>query len=158
MIHTMSQKPNPINAYTRATHTVAKTRQVVMLYDGAIRFMKQAAEAMEANAIEERYLKLTRVSEIVMGLQNSLDFDVGGATAQVLYDFYSSLDMRIMNLHRKPDRNVCLAIVAEMKEMRDVWDGIDRAKDGDSGSTATAVATAEETPAPSAASTVKVSA
>ena len=34
-------------AYSRANHTVSKTRQVVMLYDGAIRFMQQAAEAME---------------------------------------------------------------------------------------------------------------
>lgn len=149
----MTQNPHPIKAYTRATHTVAKTRQVVMLYDGAIRFMKQAAEAIEQGLIEERYLKLTRVSEIVMGLQNSLDFEAGGPTAQVLFDFYSSLDARILNLHRQPNAATCLALVKEMKEMRDVWDSIDRGKDE-----RVAVPKPEETTAVPASSSVKFSA
>lgn len=127
----MNQQYNPIKAYGRAAHTVAKTRQVVMLYDGIIRFMKQAAEAMEAGAIEERYLKLTRASEVVSGLQNSLDFDSGGQTAQVLFDFYSSVDARIIGMHRQPDAAVCQAIIADLKDMRDVWDGIDRGKEGE---------------------------
>lgn len=117
---------HPIRAYTQATHTVAKTRQVVMLYDGAIRFLKQAAEAMEQGAIEERYQKLARVSDILNGLQNSLDFESGGSTAQVLYDFYASIEARIHDLHRRPDAAACQKIVQELKEMRDVWDGIDR--------------------------------
>ncbi len=128
----MNQIHNPIKAYTRATHTVAKTRQVVMLYDGAIRFLKQAGEAIQAGSIEERFNKLTRVSDIITGLQGSLDYESGGSTAQVLSDFYSALDMRITGLHRKPDLAVCNSIVAELKEMRDVWDGIDRGKEAPS--------------------------
>ena len=122
----MSQPYKNIKAYTRATHTVAKTRQVVMLYDGMIRFLKQASEAMENGAIEERYLKLTRVTDVLTGLQGSLDFDSGGQTAQVLYDFYGSLDSRITELHRRPDIESCRKIIQDIKEMRDVWDSIDR--------------------------------
>lgn len=125
----MSSQKHSLNAYTRATHTVAKTRQVVMLYDGAIRCLKQAAEAMGTGAIEERYNKLTRASEIISGLQNSLDFGAGGDTARVLYDFYSSVDARIHNQHRQPNAEHCQALVTELKEMRDVWDSIDRNND-----------------------------
>lgn len=70
-------------------HTVAKTRQVVMLYDGAIRYMQQAKQAINNKEIEERYKLLVRVSEILMGLQSALDFEQGGDVARILYDFYS---------------------------------------------------------------------
>lgn len=151
----MNSPQNPIKAYTRATHTVAKTRQVVMLYDGAIRFLKQASDAIEKGAIEERYKKLIRVSEIINGLQNSLDFEAGGPTAQVLYDFYASLDMRVMALHRDAKKDTCDAIIRELKEMRDVWDQIDRKEEVP---TAAAAAPVAEALAPLAPSSVKVSA
>lgn len=156
------QPPNLLKAYTRASHTVAKTRQVVMLYDGAIRFLKQAVEAMENNQIEERYLKLTRASEVVTGLQNCLDFESGGTTSQVLYDFYNSIDSRIFNLHRRPSAEACQAIIKDLKEMRDVWDSIDRASDSAGGATPMPPAATENADAAaqaaSAAASVKFSA
>lgn len=115
-----------IKAYTRATHTAARTRQVVMLYEGMIRFLQQAKEAMEQNAIEQRYLKLTKASDIVVGLQACLDFENGGTTAQVLYDFYGMIDRRIFALHRSNDAAACGALIEELRQMRDVWDEIDR--------------------------------
>lgn len=151
----MTQKPHPIQAYTRATHTVAKTRQVVMLYDGMIRFLNQAADAMEKGAIEERYTKLCRASDVITGLQGALDFEAGGHTAQVLYDFYGSVEMRIMELHRHPNAASCRQIVAELKEMRDVWDGIDRGADARASA---ATPPAPDDVPPTSPSSVKVSA
>lgn len=112
-------------AYSKAAHTVAKTRQVVMLYDGIIRFMSQAKEAMENNEIERRFKTLSRSSEIIAGLQACLDFDAGGETAQVLSDFYSAIDMRIFQLHRTNDPAEAQALIVELKSMREVWNGID---------------------------------
>mgnify|MGYP003386519141 FL=1 len=113
-------------AYTRANHTVSKTRQVVMLYDGAIRFLQQAAGAIEAKDYELRYHKLTRAADIIVGLQSCLDFDVGGPPAKGLYDFYATIEMKIFTLQRSNDLAECNALITEIKEMRDVWDGIDR--------------------------------
>lgn len=123
----MSQpSPGLYKAYSRATHTVSKTRQVVMLYDGAIRFLQQASEAISVRDYETRYNKLSRVSDIIIGLQACLDFDAGGASAKLLFDFYASIDMRIFALHRSNDQAACQALISEMKEMRDAWDKIDR--------------------------------
>lgn len=113
-------------AYSKASHTVAKTRQVVMLYDGIVRFLNQAKEAMEKNEIERRFKTLSRASEIIAGLQACLDYDAGGETAQILSDFYSGIDMRILQLHRTNDAAECEAILVELKSMREVWNGIDR--------------------------------
>lgn len=122
----MTSKRNPYQAYSRASHTVAKTRQVVMLYDGIIRNLQQARDAMRENHIETRFNKLVRASEILIGLQMSLDFEQGAEAAQTLYDFYASLDTRIMHLHRSNDAVVCDALIDEIKDMRAVWDQIDR--------------------------------
>jgi flagellar protein FliS len=139
---------NPLKAYSRAAHTVAKTRQVVMLYDGAVRLIQQAAEAIEKNDVETRYNKLTRASEVINGLQNSLDFEAGGNTANILYDFYSSLDARIFQLHREPTVEACERIVNDLKQMRTVWDEIDRAQDGAPKAASSEVEPTEPTPTP----------
>lgn len=122
----MSQ-PDSHKAYLRANHTVSKTRQVVMLYDGMIRFMQQAVEAIEKKDYETRYHRLTRASDIIAGLQSCLDFDGGGSSARILYDFYSAIDLRIFTIHRSNDVKECEAVIAQLKEMREVWHTIDRA-------------------------------
>jgi flagellar secretion chaperone FliS len=123
----MTHSPaDPIKAYNKATHTVSKTRQVVMLYDGAIRFTRHAIEAIERKDFEARYHKLTRVSEIMVGLQSCLDFEAGGTTARMLSDFYSSVDARIFTIHRTNDLALCEAVLKDLKHMRDEWDRIDR--------------------------------
>ena len=125
----MSQQPgnaSPLKAYSAANQTASKSRQVVMLYDAAIRFLQQASEAIANNDPELRYQKLSKASEVIMALQGCLDFDAPGDAAHVLNDFYSSIIVQIMGLHRTHERGVCTRLVAELKEMRDTWDAIDR--------------------------------
>jgi flagellar protein FliS len=122
----MTQLPSGVyKAYNRASHTVSKTRQVVMLYDGAIRFMQQAKEAIERKDFETRYRRLSRVSEIVIGLQACLDFDSGGISAKRLYAFYASIDLRVFSVHRTNDIKTCDDVIADLKSMRDAWSVID---------------------------------
>lgn len=112
-------------AYAAATQTVARTRQIVMLYDGIIRFVQQAKEAIQENRIEDRYHMLTRASEVLMGLQACLDFENGGHIARVLYNFYSTIDSQVFLVHRNNSVQTCEEIITEIKKMRDVWQEID---------------------------------
>lgn len=113
-------------AYAAASMTVGKTRQVVMLYDGAIRFVQQAIEAIGREDYETRYNLLTKTSEIITGLQNSLDFENGGDIAKLLYDFYASLDARLFSVHRSNSVPVLESVTKELRMMRDAWHEIDR--------------------------------
>ncbi len=121
------QKNAQYKAYSIATRTVAKTRQIVMLYDGAIRFLKQAQVASAENRIEDRFRLLVRASDIIVGLQSSIDFDNGGEVAQTLNKFYTNISMRILLVNSRPKEAVvlCEEIIGEIKQMRDVWDTID---------------------------------
>ena len=124
----MVAKEAQYQAYSVATRTVAKTRQVVMLYDGAIRFMRQAEVAIDEKRVEERFKLLQRAVEVLTGLQSSIDFDNGGEMAQTLHRFYTGLNMRILSVNFKEDpaKAICAEIITELKQMRDIWDSIDR--------------------------------
>ena len=97
-----------------------------MLYEGILRNVNQAREAIEQKNIPERYNKLVKASEIIIGLQMSLDFDSGQESAQALYDFYAQLDTRIMQLQRSQSLEQCDALIEEVRGMHDVWVKIDR--------------------------------
>ena len=134
MENTMKHK---YQAYSSATQTVAKTQQIVMLYDGAIRYIQQAKEAIRERRIEDRYHLLIKASEIIVGLQACLDFENGQQIAKILYQFYASIDTRMFTIHRTNSIESCDEIIAELKQMRDVWQEIDKSTDN-SASTAAA--------------------
>lgn len=124
----VAHKPSQYQAYSLATRTVAKTRQVVMLYNGAIRFLQQAQVAIGEKRIEERFKLLQRASEIVVGLQSSIDFDTGGEIAHTLHRFYTGVSLRILSVNFKRDEGaaICEEIITDLKQMRDIWDSIDQ--------------------------------
>ncbi len=113
-------------AYASATQTVAPVRQIVLLYDGIIRLVQQAKEAITEKRIEDRYNLLIKSSELVGGLQACLDFDNGGEIARVLYSYYSSIDARIFAIHRTNSTQDCESVIADLKQMRDAWNDIDK--------------------------------
>ncbi len=113
-------------AYNMAHRTLAKTRQVVMLYDGAIRFLQQAKEAIDEKRIQDRYNLLVKSSDIILALQGCIDFESGGDVARILFDFYSSVDSRILSIHRSNSTEMCDQLVKELKMMRDAWDQVDK--------------------------------
>ena len=144
----MSPQSQAHQAYSQAFHTVSKTRQVVMLYDGLIRFVKQARQAIEENRIEDRFKLLMRCSDIVLGLQSSLDFDNGDQVARVLYDFYSSVDSRLLAIQRSNDVSELDNLLTELKEMRDAWSDIDGQATEDNAATQAAAPQAYAAPQP----------
>jgi flagellar secretion chaperone FliS len=113
------------NAYKAVSHMDRKTRQVVMLYDGAIRFCQQAKAAIENNNVQERYNSLTKACDIITGLQLCLDFENGGDIAKLLYDYYSGLDMRLMLVHTNNDAKTVESCIDNLKVMREAWLEVD---------------------------------
>jgi flagellar protein FliS len=77
-------------AYRRES-VLAATRGelVVMLYDGARRFLRQAAAAMRAREIERSHHAMRRAELIIAHLDGTLDFDQGELSEHLhaLYGF-----------------------------------------------------------------------
>ncbi len=64
------------------------TQLVVMLYDGARRFLRQAAAAMRAKEIERAHYALRHAELIIAHLDGVLDDDQGEDIAEQLHRIY----------------------------------------------------------------------
>lgn len=126
----MDQAKQFYKAYNLASQNLPKTRQIVMLYDGAINALRQAKESIKEKRIQERYNLTVRASNIISGLQGSLDFENGGEIAHVLFEFYNSIHIRLMTLNQGGTQELCDEIIAELKDMRDTWNAIDQKEGG----------------------------
>ena len=116
--------------YKNATETISKTRQIVLLYEAAIRYIRQAEEAINEKRIEDKYNLLVKAGNIIEGLHGCLDHEKGGDVAKVLDNFYSSMSFRIIDANTKGDVKACQQIVEELKTMRQAWDEIDQEMSG----------------------------
>jgi len=76
-------------AYRREAVLAASRGQlVVMLYDGARRFLRQAAAAMRAREVERSHNTLRRAELIIAHLDGTLDFEQG-ELAENLHALYA---------------------------------------------------------------------
>ncbi|MFN3691173.1 MAG: flagellar export chaperone FliS, partial [Fimbriimonadales bacterium] len=82
-----------VNGYERyletAVETASPARLIVMLYDGAIRFINEALAAMRQRDYETKNAQLQRAQKILAELISSLDFDKGGEIAENLFRLYT---------------------------------------------------------------------
>ncbi|WP_249009145.1 flagellar export chaperone FliS [Conexibacter sp. DBS9H8] len=106
---------------TSAVLTASQPQLLVMLYDGAHRFLLQAAHAMRNRQIEDAHRKLRRAELIINHLNASLDFEHGGTLAGQLAAIYG-FSLRHLNaarLHRDPEEIEQVDRI--LAPLRDAW-------------------------------------
>lgn len=97
----------PRGAYHRSTVLTASQGQlIVLLYDGAGRYLIQARVAMSERQLEDAHQKLRRAEMIIEHLRASLDFEQGGELSVRLHRIYT-FALRHLNharVHSDPER------------------------------------------------------
>ena len=120
----MSYIASSPNAYRESAVLTASPEQlVVMLYDGARRFLYQAATAMRGDNIQLAHMKLRRAEAIISHLRDTLDMDQGEVAArlQAIYLFCSRHlnDARVQRDPKKIDEVSTL-----LGDLREAWSEI----------------------------------
>src|SRR4051794_37123311 len=93
-----------IDAYRRTEAQSSSPLQlVVMLYDGALRFLTEARTAEAAGDLAARRHALRRVGDIIAECQSTLDLEKGGAVAADLDRLYSYVSTRLVDVTVKKD-------------------------------------------------------
>lgn len=83
-------------AYAQASkETASRERLMVMLFEAALRHMRHAASLMEKQQIVEALPLLTKASDIVAELANTLDAKAAPELAQTLGDLYMFVAQRL---------------------------------------------------------------
>lgn len=111
----------PPRAYRQtAVLTASPAQLVVMLYDGAHRFLHQAAVAMDERQAETTHNKLRRAEDIIEHLRQTLDHDQGELSARLeaIYAFC----LRHLNQARTTRDSGKVREVSELlRELRESW-------------------------------------
>lgn len=96
---------------------------VLMLYDGALKFMTQAELAFEEKNIEKISNLLIKVQAIFSELHASLDKEKGGDIATNLERLYIFFNSRLAEANMKKDVKPMLEIRPLVQNLRDSWEG-----------------------------------
>ena len=98
---------------------------VVMLFDGAIRFLGAAIRAFDHEDPLDFNLtihtNITKTQAIIRELNNALDLDNGGELGQNLTSLYNYFDQRLQEANIHKDRAIIEEILARISELRDAW-------------------------------------
>ncbi|MGE0813491.1 MAG: flagellar export chaperone FliS [Vicinamibacterales bacterium] len=97
---------------------------VVMLYDGALRFLHQAREAVERGDIAARRDATARALAIVGELQSTLNLAEGGEIAQRLDGLYTYVNGRILQAAGDNTTAPLDDATRVMTSLRDSWAAI----------------------------------
>ncbi len=109
-------------AYQRAAVLTASQEQlIVMLYDGANRFLAQAAAAMNDHQVETAHNKLRRAEMIIGHLQASLDFEQGGELAPRLAAIYLFCQRHLNQARIYADPARIEQVRGLLGTLRDAW-------------------------------------
>src|SRR5690606_15738809 len=71
-----------------SVQSASREKLLLMLYEGAIRFVKQAMLAIDQNDIAGRGMNIGRAFDIINELNNTLNHEAGGEIAANLEQLY----------------------------------------------------------------------
>ena len=116
--------PSPAQAYrTNSVLTASGPQLVVMLYDGARRFLHQSAVAMDARQVGLANTKLTRAEEILRHLRATLDMDQGELSER-LNSIYSFCLDHCAQGRLGQDPSALREVSSLLAGLRDSWAGV----------------------------------
>jgi flagellar secretion chaperone FliS len=112
----------PTAAYKQQSILTAPRGQlVVMLYDGCVRFLAQAAQAMSDGQIGEAGERLSRAEAIVDELLSTLDLEQGGVIASRLQGIYVWTTQTLIRARFEQDAAAIETVAELFGELRESW-------------------------------------
>jgi flagellar secretion chaperone FliS len=94
---------------------------IVALYDGMMRFLYQAIDALARRDIAGRRIAVGRVLEILMHLQSRLRPDVGGNSAKALSEFYAAIFALCLEGSRLESPERFKEAIGCIRDVREAW-------------------------------------
>jgi flagellar protein FliS len=101
--------------------TATRGQLVVMLYDGCLRFLNQAAHAMGEGQAGECDRRLKRAEAIIDELLSTLDLERGGVIASRLQGIYVFCNRHLLEARAERDPAMIETVAELLGELRDAW-------------------------------------
>jgi len=122
----MMHRTDPGQSYLRiATQTASPGQLVLMLYDGALRFLERARlgfgydDPLEFN--QTIHNNVLRAQESVSELNATLNMEAGGEFAANMRRLYDYLDRRLHESNRAKKEDGIVEAIGRLTSIRDAW-------------------------------------
>ncbi len=112
---------NPYALYQRTqVETADQGKLLLMLYEGALRFLGQARIALQENNGEEANNSLVRAQEIIAELMASLDLEAGDVAVS-LFRLYEYMHYQMVQANIKKEAPLLDQVEAMLIELKEAW-------------------------------------
>ncbi|WHE06682.1 flagellar export chaperone FliS [Thermoanaerobacterium thermosaccharolyticum] len=111
---------DPYLEYKRNSIMTASPEELVMmLYNGIIRFVNEAKQAIDDKNIEGAHNSITRAQDIVLELMSTLDmqYDI----SKNLYSIYDYISRRLIEANLKKDKVALDEVESLVSDLKDTW-------------------------------------
>ena len=112
-------------AYKKYKETQVKTanqgKLIIMLYQGAIKFLRFAKKSIKEHDINQANEALIRAQDIITELNTTLDEEKGGDIARNLSSLYVYMKRRLMQANLKKDTEIIDEVEDLLTGLLDSW-------------------------------------
>lgn len=113
--------PNAVNVYkNNSVNYASKEQLLLMLVDGAVKFAKQAKEAISKKNIKNSHEYLTRTQDIFTELMISIDKSAG-EWASNLFNIYEFIKNELFEINMQKDEERLDKLIPLIEDVRDTW-------------------------------------
>ncbi len=102
--------------------TASQEQILIMLYDGAIRFLNTAKAGIAEGDVEKFNGNIIKAQRILMEFMTTLDMDVGGEMAKNLFQLYEYLHYRLVQANLQKDVTMVDEVLEHLRELKKTWE------------------------------------
>lgn len=106
--------------------TASKVQLVVLMYDGAIRFITEAKEKFAAGDVAGKGVAISKAQKIIHELTNALDMRRGGEVAANLSQVYMRISRNLINANINRKMEDLDESLESLRNLRGAWEQIMR--------------------------------
>ena len=113
---------NPYQKYKKASfESASREKLLLMMYEGAIRYVKKSLKAIESGDIAERGMNIGYAYDVIMELNNTLDHDVGGEVAKNLEQLYMFMTDQLIKANIRSDKEKLENVLGILETLYQGW-------------------------------------
>lgn len=111
---------NPYSQYQQnSIMTAAPEELTLMLYNGAVKFIKQGKASIEEKDLQKAHNSIVRAQDIISELNITLNMDY--EISHNLRSLYTFILERLMQANIKKDVTILDEVLPLVEELRDTW-------------------------------------
>ena len=116
------QKDN-YNAYKNTEISTADQKKlIIMLYDGAIRFLQTAMDNMQPQNYDIANTNIIKAQDIITELMLALDMEQGAKISVNLFNIYAYLKKQLLEANIAKEPKILRQASSMLQELREAWD------------------------------------